>query len=165
MTVLDNITMALHARAGYWLWEAAFRTGNFHRQEARLLAESREHLARFGLLDRQRESAGSLPYGEQRRLEIARALATGPKVLLLDEPAAGMNPREVEELIQLIQQVHRDFSLAILLIEHQLPVVMELCREVQVLDFGQTIASGAPQEVVRNPLVIEAYLGEEEAPA
>ena len=165
MTVLDNITMALHARAGYGLWEAAFRTGNFHRQEARLLAESREHLARFGLLERQREQAGSLPYGEQRRLEIARALATGPKVLLLDEPAAGMNPREVEELIQLIQQVHRDFSLAILLIEHQLPVVMELSREVQVLDFGQTIASGAPQEVVRNPLVIEAYLGEEEAPA
>ncbi len=165
MTVLDNITMALHARAGYGLWEAAFRTGNFLRQEARLLAESREHLARFGLLDRQREQAGSLPYGEQRRLEIARALATGPKVLLLDEPAAGMNPREVEELIQLIQQVHRDFSLAILLIEHQLPVVMELCREVQVLDFGETIASGAPQEVVRNPLVIEAYLGEEEAPA
>ena len=165
MTVLDNITMALHARAGYGLWEAAFRTQNFHRQEARLLAESREHLARFGLLDRQREAAGSLPYGEQRRLEIARALATGPKVLLLDEPAAGMNPREVEELIQLIQQVHRDFSLAILLIEHQLPVVMELCREVQVLDFGETIASGAPQEVVRNPLVIEAYLGEEEAPA
>ena len=165
MTVLDNITMALHARAGSGLGEAAFRTGNFHRQEARLLAESREHLARFGLLERQREQAGSLPYGEQRRLEIARALATGPKVLLLDEPAAGMNPREVEELIQLIQQVHRDFSLAILLIEHQLPVVMELCREVQVLDFGQTIASGAPQEVVRNPLVIEAYLGEEEAPA
>ena len=157
--------MALHAQAGYGLWDATFRTATFRREEARLLAESREHLARFGLLERQREQAGSLPYGEQRRLEIARALATGPKVLLLDEPAAGMNPREVEELIRLIQQVHRDFPLAILLIEHQLPVVMELCREVQVLDFGQTIASGAPREVVRNPLVIEAYLGEEEAPA
>jgi branched-chain amino acid transport system ATP-binding protein len=165
MTVLDNITMALHAHAGYGLLDATFRTATFRREEARLLMESRDHLARFGLLARQHEQAGSLPYGEQRRLEIARALATGPKVLLLDEPAAGMNPREVEELIRLIQQVHRDFSLAILLIEHQLPVVMELCREVQVLDFGQTIARGASHEVVRNPLVIEAYLGEEEPPA
>ncbi|MEI6593775.1 MAG: ABC transporter ATP-binding protein [Holophagaceae bacterium] len=165
MSVLDNITMALHAHAGYGLLDATFRTATFRREEARLLTESRDHLARFGLLERQHEQAGSLPYGEQRRLEIARALATGPKVLLLDEPAAGMNPREVEELIQLIRQVHQDFPLAILLIEHQLPVVMELCREVQVLDFGQTIASGAPRDVVRNPLVIEAYLGEEEAPA
>jgi len=165
MSVLDNITMALHAHAGYGLRDAIFRTAAFRREEARLLAAARDHLARFGLLERQDEQAGSLPYGEQRRLEIARALATGPRVLLLDEPAAGMNPREVEELIQLIRQVHQDFPLAILLIEHQLPVVMELCRQVQVLDFGHTIASGAPREVVRNPLVIEAYLGEEEAPA
>ena len=165
MTVLDNITMALHARTGYTLWGAIFRTGNFSRQESRLLAESRDHLARFGLADRQHELAGSLPYGEQRRLEIARALATGPKVLLLDEPAAGKNPKEVEALILLIRQVHRDFPLAILLIEHQMPVVLELCSHIQVLDFGQTIASGAPQEVTNNPLVIEAYLGEAEAPA
>ncbi|WP_211237921.1 ABC transporter ATP-binding protein [Holophaga foetida] len=162
MTVLDNIAMAFHARIGHTLWGAIFRTGNFKRQEARVRAESLEHLARFGLADRSQEWAGSLPYGEQRRLEIARALATDPRVLLLDEPAAGMNPSEVDELIRLIRQVHQDFPLAILLIEHQIPVVMELCGHVQVLDFGQTIANGAPREVVNNPLVIEAYLGEEE---
>jgi len=162
MTVLENIAMALHARVGYSPWGAIFRTGNFKRQEMRIEAESLEHLARFGLVDRSQERAGNLPYGEQRRLEIARALATEPKVLLLDEPAAGMNPSEVDELIRLIRQVHQDFPLAILLIEHQIPVVMELCRHVQVLDFGQTIASGAPREVVNHPLVIEAYLGEEE---
>jgi len=165
MTVLDNIKMALHARVGYGLWGAAFRTSSFKREETRILAESQEHLDRFGLAHLQGELAGSLPYGEQRRLEIARALATNPKVLLLDEPAAGMNPREVEQLILLIRRVHQDFPLAILLIEHQMPVVVELCQHVQVLDFGETIAAGAPLEVTRNPRVIEAYLGEEEAQA
>jgi len=165
MTVLDNITMALHAKTRYTLGGAIFQTQTFRRQEAQFRAESLQHLARFGLADRRQELAGSLPYGEQRRLEIARALATDPKVLLLDEPAAGMNPKEVEELIRLIRQVHQDFPLAILLIEHQMPVVLELCSHIQVLDFGQTIAAGAPHDVTRNPLVIEAYLGEEEAPA
>ncbi len=161
MSVLDNIAMALHTRTGYGFWDAALRTRTFRTREAAVLGESLEHLDRFGLADRRHEAAGSLPYGEQRRLEIARALATGPQVLLLDEPAAGMNPREVEDLIRLVRQVHRDFPLAILLIEHQLPVVMALCRHVQVLDFGQTIAAGTPQEVTRNPKVVEAYLGEE----
>ena len=165
MTVLDNITMALHAHTGYSLWGAVFRTKNFRQQEARLRSASLEHLDRFGLADRRHELAGSLPYGEQRRLEIARALATGPKVLLLDEPAAGMNPHEVEELIVLVRRVHADFPLAILLIEHQMPVVLELCSHIQVLDFGQTIAEGPPREVTSHPRVIEAYLGEDEVSA
>jgi branched-chain amino acid transport system ATP-binding protein len=119
-------------------------------------------LERFGLEDRRFEPADSLPYGEQRRLEIARALATRPRVLLLDEPAAGMNPTEVEELIGLIRGIHHDFELSILLIEHQMPVVMKLCRHVHVMDFGRTIATGEPLEVTGNPLVIKAYLGDEE---
>lgn len=135
----------------------------FKSAERKIRDESLAFLARFGLADRHNELAKNLPYGEQRRLEIARALATNPKVLLLDEPAAGMNPKEVDNLIGLIRQIHQDFSLAILLIEHQMPLVMELCRFIQVIDFGQTIASGDPHEVTNNPLVIRAYLGEEEA--
>lgn len=165
MTVLDNIKMAYNYQSGYTFWDTVFNTPRFRSQEDRIESESLELLERFGLMDRRFEKAKNLPYGEQRRLEIARALATNPKVLLLDEPAAGMNPKEVEELIGLIRKVHQDFSLAILLIEHQMPVVMELCEHVQVLDFGQTIAEGAPLEVTNNPLVIQAYLGEEEAGA
>ncbi len=161
MTVWDHIKMAFHARTGYHFWDAL--AGRFKKEEQRIGKESLDFLARFGLADRRYELAKNLPYGEQRRLEIARALATDPQVLLLDEPAAGMNPKEVETLIRLIRQVHQDFSLAILLIEHQMPVVMELCQQVQVIDFGRTIAGGSPMEVTNNPLVIQAYLGEEEA--
>lgn len=163
MTVWDNIKMALHNRAGYHLWDAVFFSARFRSRERQISRDSLEYLERFGLADRRNELARNLPYGEQRRLEIARALATQPQVLLLDEPAAGMNPTEVTELIELIHRIHRDLNLAILLIEHQMPVVMELCHYVQVMDFGRTIAAGKPHEVTNNPLVIKAYLGEEEA--
>lgn len=165
MTVLDNIKMAYHQHIKYGFWDTVCNSETFRNEEDRIEKESIEYLDRFGLADRCFELAKNLPYGEQRRLEIARALATQPKVLLLDEPAAGMNPKEVEELIELIRKVHQDFALAILLIEHQMPVVMELCGHVQVVDFGQTIAAGAPLDVTSNPLVIRAYLGEEEAGA
>ncbi len=162
MTVWDNIKTALHQHAGYGFWEAALGLPRFKSREKQISFESMAFLERFGLADRRNEPADSLPYGEQRRLEIARALATRPRVLLLDEPAAGMNPTEVEELIGLIRDIHHDFELSILLIEHQMPVVMKLCRHVHVMDFGRTIAAGEPLEVTGNPLVIKAYLGDEE---
>jgi len=165
MTVWDNIRTAFHLRAGYGFWGAALGLSRFRSRERQISFESMAFLERFGLEDRRHEPADSLPYGEQRRLEIARALATRPRVLLLDEPAAGMNPTEVEELIGLIRGIHHDFELSILLIEHQLPVVMKLCRHVHVMDFGRTIAQGEPQEVTADPLVIKAYLGDEEADA
>jgi branched-chain amino acid transport system ATP-binding protein len=165
MTVVDNIKMAFHCRTGYCFWEALLRSPRFRDHEAAIDRQSVEFLDRFGLADRRNELARNLPYGEQRRLEIARALATNPKILLLDEPAAGMNPNEVDALIGLIRKVHSDFDLAILLIEHQMPVVMELCEYIQVMDFGQTIADGHPVAVTNNPRVIQAYLGEEETTA
>lgn len=165
MTVRDNIRTACHGYCGYGFWDAAFAFPRFRTREKEVSRESISFLERFGLADRWDQRADSLSYGEQRRLEIARALATRPRVLLLDEPAAGMNPTEVEDLIGLIRGIHRDFDLSILLIEHQMPVVMKLCRHVQVMDFGRTIAAGDPHEVTANPLVIKAYLGDEEADA
>ena len=162
MTVWDNIRMAFHHRTDYGFMDALLGLPRFRNREKQISLDSMAYLERFGLRERKNELADSLPYGEQRRLEIARALATRPRVLLLDEPAAGMNPTEVEELIDLIKGIHLDFQLSILLIEHQMPVVMKLCRHVQVMDFGRVIATGAPQAVTENPLVIKAYLGDEE---
>ena len=159
LTVLDNVRIAFHTHSGYNLVEAISRLGRFGRQERALTERAQDLLAVFGLQDRQLELAKNLPYGEQRRLEIARALATQPQLLLLDEPAAGMNPTESETLMGLIRFVREEFALTILLIEHQMRVVMGICEWITVMDFGQVIARGTPEEIRTNENVIVAYLG------
>jgi len=159
LTVLDNVRIAYHTYAGYSLVEAITRLGRFTRRERILTERAQDFLAVFGLQDRQLELAKNLPYGEQRRLEIARALAARPRLLLLDEPAAGMNPREVGDLMELIHFIRDEFKLTILLIEHQMRVVMGICEWITVMDFGEVIARGTPREIQNNERVIEAYLG------
>jgi len=159
LTVLDNVRIAYHPHAGYGLLEAITRLGRYSKKERELTERAQEFLAVFGLEDRQREIAKNLPYGEQRRLEIARALAAEPELLLLDEPAAGMNPNEVYMLMDLIHFIRDKFDLTILLIEHQMRVVMGICEWMTVMDFGEVIARGTPEEVQSNRTVIEAYLG------
>ncbi len=161
MTVLDNIRVALSFRIRYKMLDAVLRWSQYQKEETRVIEESMELLRLFHLDGKQHFLAKNLPYGEQRRLEIARALATKPKLLLLDEPAAGMNNKESEELMQLIRWIREHFNLTILLIEHHMPVVMGICERIKVLDFGQTIAEGTPLEIQSNKRVIEAYLGEE----
>jgi branched-chain amino acid transport system ATP-binding protein len=161
LTVVDNVKISLNLNSKCNVLESVFRLPRYYREEDRITARAEELLDLFRLKDRKKAPASSLPYGEQRRLEIARALATGPKVLLLDEPAAGMNPQESQELMGLIKWINKEFDLTILLIEHHMEVVMGVCQKIQVLDYGLTIAEGAPSEIKRNPRVIEAYLGEE----
>ena len=157
MTVFDNVLIAKHLSRKSNLFSAAFRLNS--REEAAQRAEVAELLEIVGLTDVAGELATSLPYGKQRRLEIARALATKPKLLLLDEPAAGMNPQETQELTHFIGEIRDRFNMTILLIEHHMDLVMDISDRIYVLDFGRLIAEGTPEEIQKNEKVIDAYLG------
>jgi branched-chain amino acid transport system ATP-binding protein len=159
LSVLDNVRLGAFAQHRYRLFDAVARTGNFRLEEERQRQRALELLERFNLLPYTDAPARNLPYGEQRRVEMARALISDPKLLLLDEPAAGMNQSEAQDLVRLIREIKEDFSLTIILIEHQMRVVLNLCQWVKVLDFGEIIASGPPREIQHHPAVLEAYLG------
>jgi len=161
LSVLDNVRIAYHSHVAYKLPSAIFRFGSFYAEEEKMKVRAIELLKIFHLDGKKDEIAKNLPYGEQRRLEIARALATEPKFLLLDEPAAGMNPQETAELMNLIRWIRDHFELTILLIEHDMSLVMGCCERIYVLEYGRVIAHGDPETVKHNPKVIEAYLGEE----
>lgn len=160
LSVLDNVRIACYLHSKEKFFSALFHFPEILVEEAEITERALHLLYHLGLGEYRNQSASSLPYGEQRRLEIARALAAEPELLLLDEPAAGMNPHETYHLMEMIQSIQRDFNLTILLIEHDMRVVMGICKRIYVLDYGEVIAEGPPSEIRYNPKVIEAYLGE-----
>lgn len=162
LSVIDNIKVGLHESMKYNLGSALIRLPNYWKEEKRCTERAFELLDIFHMADLADAQAGSLPYGAQRRLEIMRALATSPKLLLLDEPAAGMNPSETAELTETIRRIRDEFNIAVLLIEHDMSLVMGICEGIAVLNFGRIIAKGTPDEIRNNPQVIEAYLGKKE---
>jgi len=161
MSVLDNIRVARHGRLGYGFFHAVARSRRYREREAEIDREARELLEVFHLDRHADDLPKNLPYGTQRRLEIARALAAKPRLLLLDEPAAGLNSADIQELIRLVRWIHGHFQVTIWMIEHHMDVMMELCERIKVLDFGETIAEGTPDQIRSHPAVISAYLGDE----
>jgi len=161
LSVLDNVKTAYHYHVRYGIASSVLRRANFRKEEQGIEERSLKFLELFRLTERKDELAKNLPYGDQRRLEIARALATEPRLLILDEPVAGMNMQESAELMALLKKLRDDFGLTILLIEHDMHFVMNICERIIVLDYGKIIAEGKPEEIKNNPAVIKAYLGEE----
>ncbi len=161
MSVLDNILVAQHGTLDYGFFKAVLRTRSYGRCEERIKKEAKELLEVFELDTVADEMPTNLPYGLQRKLEIVRALSEKPKLLLLDEPAAGLNSVDIQELIRLVRWIHETFDVTIWMIEHHMDVMMELCTEIKVIDFGQTIAEGTPEQVRNHPAVISAYLGDD----
>lgn len=160
MTVLDNIRIAYHNRMNYGFLASVIKSPKFKKEEQESIDVARKLLDIFGLQPFEDSLAKNLPYGKQRKLEIARALATNPKILLLDEPAAGMNPQETEELMETIKFIKEHFEVSVLLIEHDMKLVMGICERIVVIDYGKIIAKGTPEEIRKNKNVIKAYLGE-----
>lgn len=161
MTVLENVKVAMHKNIRYGTLAAILRLPTYYKEEKWVEEKAEELLKEVGLYSLRNELATNLPYGKQRRLEIARALAIQPKILYLDEPAAGMNPQETKELTELIDYIREKYKLTVILIEHDMSLVMKICERIYVLNYGKMIANGTPEEIKQNEFVVKAYLGEE----